>query len=147
MRPALHGRELSGRDFLGAALAATERRDPALNAIVQKDTASAWRAANDSDARIARGGARPLEGPPVTIKDCFEVAGMVTFTDAPALQNYIRKMMRARWPGCALVTGPLAGSAADLALALDLLTGPRAPSVPAEPWLPRTKHRPPLASP
>ena len=33
-----------------------------MNAIVQKDAASAWRGASDSDARIARGEARPLEG-------------------------------------------------------------------------------------
>ena len=68
-----------------------ERLDPALNAIVQKDAASAWRGANDSDARIARGEARPLEGLPVTIKDSFEVAGMVTSAVAPALQSYIPK--------------------------------------------------------
>jgi amidase len=59
-----------------------------LNAIVQKDAASAWRGANDSDARIARGETRPLEGLPVTIKDSFEV---VTSAVAPALQSYIPK--------------------------------------------------------
>jgi len=52
-------REFSARDLLGSTLAAI---DPALNAIVQTDTASAWRGANDSDARIARGKARLLEG-------------------------------------------------------------------------------------
>jgi amidase len=80
--------EFSARDLLGSTLAAIERLDPALNAIVQKDAASAWRGANDSDARIARGEARPLEGLPVTIKDSFEVAGMVT---SAGLQNYIPK--------------------------------------------------------
>jgi len=89
LHAALLRREFSARDLLGSSLAAVERLDPALNAIVQKDAASAWRAASDSDARIARGEARPLEGLPVTIKDCFEVAGMVTAAGAPALQNYI----------------------------------------------------------
>jgi amidase len=42
--------------------------------------------------RVSRAGeARPLEGWPVTIKDCFEVAGMVTSAGATALQNYIPK--------------------------------------------------------
>ena len=74
----------------GATLAAIELLVPAANAIVQNDTASAWRGASDSDTRIARGEAHPLEGLPVTIKDCFEVAGMVTSAGAPALQNYTR---------------------------------------------------------
>ncbi|MGH6813650.1 MAG: amidase [Methylocella sp.] len=89
LRAALLRREFSARDLLGSTLAAIERLDPAVNAIVQKDAASAWRAASYSDARIARGEARPLEGLPVTIKDCFEVAGMVTSAGAPALHNYI----------------------------------------------------------
>jgi amidase len=62
LRAALLRREFSARDLLGSTLAAIERLDPALNAIAQKDAASACRAANDSDARIARGEARPLEG-------------------------------------------------------------------------------------
>jgi hypothetical protein len=74
-----------------------ERLDPALNAIVQKDAASAWRAAASSDARVAR----PLEGLPVTIKDCFEVAGTVTSAGAPARKIISRMKMRARWLSCA----------------------------------------------
>jgi len=62
LHAALLRREFSARDLLGSTLAAIERLDPALNAIVHKDAASAWRGANDSDARIARGEARPLEG-------------------------------------------------------------------------------------
>jgi len=91
LRAALHRREFSAQDLLGATLAAIDRFNPVLNAIVQMDAASAWRAAADSDARIRRGEARPLEGLPVTIKDCFEVAGLVTSVGAPALQNYVPK--------------------------------------------------------
>src|ERR1700690_3616798 len=91
LRAALLRRDFSARDLLGASLAAIARLNPALNAIVQMDAASAWRAAAESDARIAHGEARPLEGLPVTIKDCFEVAGMVTSVGAPALQHYIPK--------------------------------------------------------
>jgi amidase len=91
LHAALLRREFSARDLLGSTLAAIERLNPAVNAIVQKDAGPAWRAASDADARIARGEARPLEGLPATIKDCFEVAGMVTSAGAPALQNYIPK--------------------------------------------------------
>jgi amidase len=89
LRAALHRREFSAQDLLGATLAAIDRLNPVLNAIVQMDAASAWHAAADADARIGRGEARPLEGLPVTIKDCFEVAGLVTSVGAPALQNYV----------------------------------------------------------
>jgi amidase len=89
LRAALLRREFSARDLLGAVLAAIERLNPALNAIVQMDVAAAWHTAADSDARIARGEARPLEGLPVTVKDCFETVGMVTAVGSPALQKYI----------------------------------------------------------
>jgi amidase len=89
LRAALLRREFSARDLLEAALATIARLNPVLNAIVQMDAASAWRAAADSDARISCGDARPLEGLPVTVKDCFEAKGMVTAAGSPALQNYI----------------------------------------------------------
>ena len=248
LRAALLRREFSARDLLGATLAAIERLNPALNTIVQMDAAAAWRAATDSDSRLARGEVRPLEGLPVTIKDCFEVAGLVTSVGAPALQNYIpredasavARLRRAgaiilgktnvplltgdfqtynslygttnnpwnlgfspggssggaaaaiatgmsaleigsdlagsiRWPAhcCGifglkttwniiatyghipplpdmrlernpelLVVGPLARSAADLALALDVLAGPRDPSMPGPPLAPPRKASP-----
>jgi amidase len=91
LRAALLAREFSSRDLLEAVLAVISRLNPALNAIVQIDAASAWRAAAESDARISRGKARPLEGLPVTVKDCFETAGMVTAVGAPALKNYLPK--------------------------------------------------------
>ena len=91
LRAALLAREFSSRDLLEAVLAVISRLNPALNAIVQMDAASAWRAAAESDARISRGEARPLEGLPVTVKDCFETAGMVTAVGAPALKNYLPK--------------------------------------------------------
>ncbi len=248
LRQALLRREFSARELLGATLAKIERLNPALNAIVQMNAASAWRAAADSDERLARCEARPLEGLPVTIKDCFEVAGLVTAAGAPVLQNYIPKedasavarMRRAgaivlgktnvpllagdfqtynsiykttnnpwnldfspggssggaataiatgmsalelgsdlagsiRWPAhcCGvfglkttwnivatyghippmpdmrlernpelLVAGPLARSAADLALALDVLAGPRDPAMPAQRLPPARKTSP-----
>ncbi|HTV33552.1 MAG TPA: amidase family protein [Methylocella sp.] len=88
LRSALLAQEFSAGDLLGAALAQIKRLNPALNAIVQMDEAAAWWAAADSDRRIARGEARPLEGLPVTIKDCFETTGLITAVGAPSLRNY-----------------------------------------------------------
>jgi amidase len=88
LRAALIKREFSARELLEASLSAIERVNPALNAIVHKDIESAFRAAAHSDERIARGEARPLEGLPVTIKDCFEVAGMPATAGAPELKDY-----------------------------------------------------------
>ncbi|HUI21169.1 MAG TPA: amidase family protein [Methylocella sp.] len=91
LRAALLKREFTAQDLLAATLAANARFNPALNAIVQMDAAAAWLAAADSDARIAQGNARPLEGLPITVKDCFEVAGMATAVGTPALRDYVPK--------------------------------------------------------
>jgi amidase len=248
IRATLLRRDFSACDLLEAALTTIAHLNPALNAIVQMDVAAAWRAAADSDARIARGEARPLEGLPVTVKDCFETGGMVTAAGSPALQKYIpgedasavARLRRAgamilgktnvplltgdfqttnsvygttnnpwnldfspggssggaavaiatgmsaleigsdlagsiRWPAhcCGifglkttwniiatyghippmpdmrlernpelLVAGPLARSAADLGLALDVLAGPRDPAIPVQTLLPARKTSP-----
>ena len=89
LRAALLAQDFSVSDLLGATLAQIGRLNPILNAIVQRDEATAWRAAADSDLRLARGEARPLEGLPMTIKDCFEVAGLITDVGAPALRDYV----------------------------------------------------------
>ena len=88
LRARLLAREISARELLAATLAQIERVNPTLNAIVERDLVAAEKAADESDARIARGSARPLEGLPITIKDSFEVAGMVTASGAPALRAH-----------------------------------------------------------
>lgn len=91
LRAALIRREFSARDLLAQTLDAIERLNPALNAIVHLDVAAAWQAAAASDERIAQGEAGALEGLPMTIKDCFEVAGMPATAGAPALRDYVPK--------------------------------------------------------
>jgi amidase len=91
LRAALIKREFSARDLLAQTLDALARLNPALNAIVHLDVAAAWQAAAASDERIARGEAGALEGLPITIKDCFEVAGMPATAGAPALRDYVPK--------------------------------------------------------
>jgi len=92
LRAALIGREFSAHDLLAATLDAIARLNPALDAIVHLDIAGAWKAAAASDERIAQGRAGALEGLPVTIKDCFEVAGMPATAGAPALRGYVPKI-------------------------------------------------------
>ncbi len=91
LRAALIRREFSARDLLAQTFDAIARLNPALNAIVHLDVAAAWRAAAASDECIAQGEAGALEGLPVTIKDCFEVAGMPATAGAPALRDYVPK--------------------------------------------------------
>lgn len=89
LRAALLARQFSARELLLATLAAIERIDPGLNAIIETDMDGALRAAQQSDARLSKGNARPLEGLPMTIKDTFEVVGMATTSGAPSLKDYL----------------------------------------------------------
>ena len=72
---AVRGRELSRSEVVEAHLERIERVNPAVNAIVQLrgDEALAEARAAD-DAGVQRG---PLDGVPVTIKEHYDVAGMV----------------------------------------------------------------------
>jgi len=88
LREALLDRALSARELVASAIAAIERLDPALKAVVVTDFEAALRAAEESDRRLAAGTARPLEGLPMTVKDSFAVAGLPTASGLPALKDY-----------------------------------------------------------
>jgi amidase len=88
LREQLAARKISANELLEATLAQFERINPALNAIVERDFATAKTAADESDRRFAQGTARPLEGLPITIKDSFEVTGLVTTVGVPALKTH-----------------------------------------------------------
>jgi amidase len=81
--------ETSASALLEATLARIEAANPALNAVVAKDAGAARAAAADSDARLAAGQPRALEGLPITIKDSFDVAGMLSTAGAPAFRERI----------------------------------------------------------
>jgi amidase len=87
LRDKLVKRDLSSIELLAASLARIDRLNPSLNALVAFDHEAAKRAAEESDTRLARGEARPLEGLPVTIKDAFDVAGMLSCAGAPPLKE------------------------------------------------------------
>jgi len=79
VRRLLERRELSAVELMQATLARIDAANPTLNAFValrERDALLADAAA--SDARIARGEARPLEGIPLGVKDLENAAGLVT---------------------------------------------------------------------
>jgi len=88
LREALLSRTISARELVTAAIAAIERLDPALSAVVATAFDTAVAAAEQSDRRLAAGTARRLEGLPLTVKDSFAVAGMPTASGLPALKDY-----------------------------------------------------------
>jgi amidase len=75
-------------DLLEHSLARIARFDGALNAVVTRDDERALeavrQAAREADAALARGERRPLLGVPVTVKESFDVAGLVTSVGNPA---------------------------------------------------------------
>ncbi len=89
MRDALLERRVSAADLTEAALARIARLNPALNAVVARDDEASRRAAADSDRRIADGEARPLEGLPITIKDAYDVAGLVSTAGVPSFKDRV----------------------------------------------------------
>lgn len=89
LRQALLARRFSATDLLEATFARIDALNPHLNAIVTEDRAAARIMAKASDARIAEGRARPLEGLPITIKDAFDVAGLPSSGGLPAYRERV----------------------------------------------------------
>jgi amidase len=68
-------KEVSPTELLEACLDRIERLNPQVNAFIHLLPEEARAAARESEARISRGEARPLEGLPIPIKDIALVAG------------------------------------------------------------------------
>ncbi|MEI9989967.1 MAG: amidase family protein [Rhizomicrobium sp.] len=74
---ALTARRISSRELLAAALARTDRLNPAINAVVARDPDRAFADARRiDDIRAARGALGPLAGLPMTVKDTLDVEGL-----------------------------------------------------------------------
>lgn len=87
---AIRARRLSAREAVEACLARIERVDGRLRAVVRLDAESARREAERADAEAARGSLRgPLHGVPVTIKDSFDTAGLVTTWGTPGRAAFV----------------------------------------------------------
>ena len=75
-RDALKRKELSAEELARAHIDAIERANEALNAFILTTPERALEAAKESDARLRKGEARPLEGIPLGIKDLFATKGV-----------------------------------------------------------------------
>jgi aspartyl-tRNA(Asn)/glutamyl-tRNA(Gln) amidotransferase subunit A len=87
-RAGLAKRQFSAAELADAHLAAIERAR-SLNAFVLETPERAREMAKASDARIAKGAERPLEGIPLAIKDMFCTAGVRTTACSHILDNFV----------------------------------------------------------
>ena len=74
-REALKRKELSAEELARAHIGAIERANEALNAYILTTPERALELAKESDARLRKGEARPLDGIPLGIKDLFATKG------------------------------------------------------------------------
>ncbi|HEX5600415.1 MAG TPA: Asp-tRNA(Asn)/Glu-tRNA(Gln) amidotransferase subunit GatA [Hyphomicrobiaceae bacterium] len=75
-REGLKSKSFTAKELTQAFIDAIEAGNPALNAYVATTAERALAQAAESDARIARGEARPLEGLPLGVKDLFCTRGV-----------------------------------------------------------------------
>ena len=78
VREHLRAGDVTARELTVATLAAVERENVRLNAVVELLSDEAFDAADEADARRARGEDGPLLGVPVAIKNDLDVAGHLT---------------------------------------------------------------------
>ena len=86
-RDGLLAKKFSARELADAHIKAVEASRP-LNAYLVETPDKARAAAAESDARIARGAARPLEGLPIAIKDLFCTDGVETTAGSKILKGF-----------------------------------------------------------
>ena len=87
-RTALLEKRFSSMELTGALLSAIEAARP-LNAFVTQTPERALAMAAESDARLARGEARSLEGLPLAIKDLFCTKGVRTTAGSRILETFV----------------------------------------------------------
>jgi amidase len=86
---ALRAGEVSSVELIDEAIARVERDDKVVNAICVPDFDRARVAARDADQARARGEDRPLLGVPVTVKECYNIAGLPTTWGMPPHRDYV----------------------------------------------------------
>jgi aspartyl-tRNA(Asn)/glutamyl-tRNA(Gln) amidotransferase subunit A len=86
-RDGLRARKFSAREIAAEHIKAVETARP-LNALIAETPERALAMAAQSDARIARGEARPLDGLPIAIKDLFCTEGVRTTAASRILGNF-----------------------------------------------------------
>ncbi len=87
---AIRAGEVSSEEVVSAYLERIEAVNPQLNAVVQTSGVAALDRARRADAALAHGTIwGPLHGVPMTIKDSFETAGLVTTAGTQGLESYV----------------------------------------------------------
>lgn len=87
---AIRSGQLTALEVLEEHLAQVSRCNRQINAIVTLDADRARQRAKEADAALARGEVwGPLHGVPITIKDCYETAGLRTTSSYRPLAKYI----------------------------------------------------------
>lgn len=84
---ALDARRVSAVELFDATIARIEANDSRLNAVVVRDFERARTAAVRADHARSRGERRALLGLPMTVKECFNVAGLPTTWGIPGTQT------------------------------------------------------------
>ena len=85
----LRAREFSARELTQAHLDAISSLGPELNAFITVTAEGALQQADAADAALARGGAAPLAGIPLAIKDVFCTAGVRTTAGSRILEPFV----------------------------------------------------------
>lgn len=88
-RRGLEQRLYSAPELFDAVWTRILERNPSLNALAAYDEDAARAQARASEARYAARTARPLEGLPITVKDSFETAGLLTTCGAESLADHV----------------------------------------------------------
>ncbi|MFE2378045.1 amidase [Streptomyces sp. NPDC059398] len=86
---ALRAGEVTSEELTDQAIARIEREDKAVNAICVPDFDRAREAASRADRARARGEDRPLLGIPVTVKECYNIAGLPTTWGMPPHRGHL----------------------------------------------------------
>ena len=85
-------KEVSSQEVLESFLNQVEAVNPSINAIVALDAERALEKAKEADKKTtSKSKLGPLHGLPMTIKDAFEVEGIVSTGGNPAWQDNIPK--------------------------------------------------------
>jgi amidase len=84
---ALRARKISAVELLDRAIARIEALDGAYNAVPVRDFDRARDAAKAADRALARGEDKPLLGVPMTVKESYNVAGLITCWGFPEYRD------------------------------------------------------------
>src|SRR5688500_16162426 len=86
---ALRAGEVTSVELTDEAIALIERDDEVVNAICVPDFDRARAAAHHADQARARGDDRPLLGIPLTVKECYDIAGLPTTWGMPQYRDHV----------------------------------------------------------